>query len=249
MTPTQTAHHASSIRKCLTTISSTSTSWHGTTAPPASYGSMLDRCDPAGARPAVAPSVPLARRDRKPPHSSMGWEMRSASISAIRPRSRWSGRIWTFTSVVFLDATRGPSERRRGPLLPWPERRRLRGRPGSLTDHDIRAREFITPATEYADFDNNGYASGFVWRPGPNAYFYYNNDLPSRATTSVQFGTTGDIPVRHGFQRDGILTSRSSGRPPATGISIPTGTERSMCRSSSARPATFPCRGTTTRTA
>jgi hypothetical protein len=75
---------------------------------------------------------------------------------------------------------------------------------GSATDHDIRGHEFITPATEYADFDNNGYASGFVWRPGPNAYFYFNNDLPSAGTTSVQFGTTGDIPVRMDHNGDGL---------------------------------------------
>ncbi len=69
---------------------------------------------------------------------------------------------------------------------------------GSATDHDILAREFRTQAIEYADFDNNGWASAFVWRPGGNAYFYYNNDLffGSPPATSVQFGTTGDIPVR-----------------------------------------------------
>jgi hypothetical protein len=67
---------------------------------------------------------------------------------------------------------------------------------GSETDHDILAREFMAPAFEYADFDNNGYASGFAWRSGTNAYFYYNSDLPSLTTTAVQFGTTGDIPVR-----------------------------------------------------
>jgi len=71
-------------------------------------------------------------------------------------------------------------------------------------DHDILAREFIASAFEYADFDNDGDASGFVWRPGTNAYFYYNSDLTSVATTSVQFGTTGDIPVRMDFNGQGI---------------------------------------------
>jgi hypothetical protein len=76
----------------------------------------------------------------------------------------------------------------------------------SMTDHDIHAREFRTPATEYADFDNDGWASGFVWRPGTNAYFYYTNDLTtgSPAATSVQFGTTGDIPVRTDFFGSGL---------------------------------------------
>jgi hypothetical protein len=77
---------------------------------------------------------------------------------------------------------------------------------GSLTDHDIYASEFRTPATEYADFDNNGFASAFVWRPGTNAYFYYANDLlsGSPAANSVQFGTTGDIPVRTDFFGQGL---------------------------------------------
>jgi len=75
---------------------------------------------------------------------------------------------------------------------------------GSATDHDIRAREFIAPAFEYADFNNNGFASAFVWRPGTNAYFYYNLDLNSVTTSSVQFGTTGDIPVRMDFSGDAI---------------------------------------------
>jgi len=77
---------------------------------------------------------------------------------------------------------------------------------GSLTDHDIRAREFITPATDYADFDNDGIASAFVWRPGSNAYFYYSNDLSNGTppATSVQFGTTGDIPVRTDLDGDGL---------------------------------------------
>jgi hypothetical protein len=68
---------------------------------------------------------------------------------------------------------------------------------GSMTDHDIWAREFLPPSMEYADFDNNGWASAFVWRPGSNAYFYYSNDLlGAPPATSVQFGTNGDIPVR-----------------------------------------------------
>jgi VCBS repeat protein len=77
---------------------------------------------------------------------------------------------------------------------------------GSATDHDIRAREFLPQETEYADFNNNGWASAFVWRPGTNAYFYYSNDLSGGAppATSVQFGTTGDIPVRLDFNGDGI---------------------------------------------
>ncbi len=76
----------------------------------------------------------------------------------------------------------------------------------SATDHDIRAREFRAPAIEYADFDNDGNSSAFVWRPGSNAYFYYNNDTPSGSppATSVQFGTNGDIPVRVDYQGDGI---------------------------------------------
>jgi len=77
---------------------------------------------------------------------------------------------------------------------------------GSSTDHDIFAREFLPPAAEYADFNNNGFASAFVWRPGTNAYFYYSNDLTagSPPATSVQFGTNGDIPVRMDYDGDGI---------------------------------------------
>src|SRR6266496_2140161 len=77
---------------------------------------------------------------------------------------------------------------------------------GSATDHNIRAHEFRAPALEYADFNNNGWASAFVWRPGGNAYFYYSNDLTtgSPAATSVQFGTTGDIPVRTDFLGSGL---------------------------------------------
>jgi spore coat protein A, manganese oxidase len=77
---------------------------------------------------------------------------------------------------------------------------------GSATDHDIRAREFRWQAIEYADFDNNGWGSAFVWRPGGSAYFYYNNDLSSGSppATSVQFGTTGDIPARMDYNGDGI---------------------------------------------
>jgi hypothetical protein len=77
---------------------------------------------------------------------------------------------------------------------------------GSLTDHDIRSHEFRAPALEYADFNNNGWASAFVWRPGGNAYFYYSNDLTagSPPATSVQFGTTGDIPVRTDFLGSGL---------------------------------------------
>ena len=76
----------------------------------------------------------------------------------------------------------------------------------SATDHDIRGREFRAAALEYADFDNNGWASAFVWRPGSNAYFYYNNDAFTGfpAATSVQFGTTGDIPVRTDFNGTGF---------------------------------------------
>ncbi len=77
---------------------------------------------------------------------------------------------------------------------------------GSATNHDIRSREFRTQAIEYADFDNDGYASAFVWRPGGNAYFYYNNGLfvPSPPPTSAQFGTTGDIPVRTDYLGNGL---------------------------------------------
>jgi VCBS repeat protein len=77
---------------------------------------------------------------------------------------------------------------------------------GSSTDHDIWAREFLPPSMDYADFNNNGWASAFVWRPGTNAYFYYSNDLfgVAPSATSVQFGTTGDIPVRLDFNGDGI---------------------------------------------
>jgi len=77
---------------------------------------------------------------------------------------------------------------------------------GSATDHDILAREFLAPSIEYADFNNNGWASAFVWRPGANAYFYFSNDLTtgSPAAASVQFGTTGDIPVRVDYNGDGI---------------------------------------------
>ena len=77
---------------------------------------------------------------------------------------------------------------------------------GSVFDHDIYAREFLQPSMEYADFNNDGYASAFVWRPGSNAYFYYSDDLTagSPAATSVQFGTTGDIPVRIDYNGDGI---------------------------------------------
>jgi len=75
---------------------------------------------------------------------------------------------------------------------------------GSATDHDIRAREFVSPSLDYADFDNNGFASAFVWRPGGNAYFYYTGDLTSSSTTSVQFGTTGDIPVRTDILGSGL---------------------------------------------
>jgi len=77
---------------------------------------------------------------------------------------------------------------------------------GSATDHDIYGQEFRAPAIEYADFDNDGWASAFVWRPGGNAYFYYNNDLTSGSpsATSVQFGTTGDIPVRTDYLGSGL---------------------------------------------
>ncbi len=77
---------------------------------------------------------------------------------------------------------------------------------GSSIDHDIYAREFLPPAAEYADFNNNGYASAFVWRPGANAYFYFSNDLTggSPPVTSVQFGTTGDIPVRTDYNGSGL---------------------------------------------
>ncbi len=77
---------------------------------------------------------------------------------------------------------------------------------GSATDHDIRAREFRAQAIEYADFDNDGFSSAFVWRPGGNAYFYYNNDLlfGSPPAASVQFGTIGDIPVRTDYLGSGL---------------------------------------------
>ena len=80
------------------------------------------------------------------------------------------------------------------------------GETNLATDHDIRAREFRASAIEYADLNNNGWASAFVWRPGGNAYFYYNNDLTpgSPAATSAQFGTTGDIPVRTDYFGSGI---------------------------------------------
>ena len=77
---------------------------------------------------------------------------------------------------------------------------------GSATNHDILAREFLPPSIEYADFNNNGLASAFVWRPGANAYFYFSDDLTGGTppATSVQFGTTGDIPVRVDYNGDGI---------------------------------------------
>lgn len=70
--------------------------------------------------------------------------------------------------------------------------------------HVVYTQEFRTPSTEYADFDNNGFASAFVWRPGASATFYYANDLTSAGVTAVPFGTTGDIPVRGDFDGDGI---------------------------------------------
>jgi len=77
---------------------------------------------------------------------------------------------------------------------------------GSSTDHDIYAHGFLPQATEYADFDNNGWASAFVWRPGANAYFYFSDDLTGGAppATSFQFGTTGDIPVRTDYLGSGL---------------------------------------------
>ncbi len=73
----------------------------------------------------------------------------------------------------------------------------------TLNFHLAFTQEFRTPSTEYADFDNNGFASAFVWRPGASATFYYANDLTSAGSTAVPFGTTGDIPVRGDFDGDG----------------------------------------------
>jgi hypothetical protein len=41
-----------------------------------------------------------------------------------------------------------------------------------------------------------------VWRPGTNATFYFKGDLTAGTTSSVQFGTAGDIPVRMDFNGD-----------------------------------------------
>jgi len=72
------------------------------------------------------------------------------------------------------------------------------------SDNDIMAREFVPPAVDYADTNNNGSAAAFVWRPGTNATFYFKGDLTAGSTSSVQFGTTGDIPVRMDFNGDGV---------------------------------------------
>ena len=163
------------------------------------YGSVVTDASPPVPLPGVAPLFPMAQKPEATSQQWMGWEMAVldltgtvSAIALIRPNG-------TITSASFLAA--------RGAVLSADVAHFYRGLSvvvyeddlGSATDHDIRGHEFITPATEYADFDNNGYASGFVWRPGPNAYFYFNNDLGSVATTSVQFGTTGDIPVRTDF--------------------------------------------------
>jgi FG-GAP-like repeat len=136
----------------------------------------------------------------------MGWSMALfepggsyAAISLIRPNL-------SLGSFVILDAGGAvPSadvahfERDLSIVVYEDER-------ASVTDHDIRAHEFRTQAIEYADFNNDGWASAFVWRPGANAYFYYSNNLTSGfpAATSVQFGTTGDIPVRTDFNGSGL---------------------------------------------
>ncbi len=103
--------------------------------------------------------------------------------------------------------------------------------PGT-SDHDIYSREFLPPSVEYADFDNNGWASAFVWRPGTNASFYYSNDLTAGSPPATSFRTW-----------------QSSAHPPVTGTLISIGTERPMCPSSSAPLAISRYRGTTTGTA
>jgi len=134
----------------------------------------------------------------------MGWSMAffepggtAAAIGLVRPNlSFGSGGVLDATGAIpsadVAHFFRGLS------IVVYEDER------NSATDHDIRAREFRTQAIEYADFDNNGWASAFVWRPGGNAYFYYSNDLGSPPVSSVQFGTTGDIPVRTDFFGSGL---------------------------------------------
>jgi hypothetical protein len=159
-------------------------------------GSTLTDATPPVPSGADAELFPIAVNPQIDSQQWMGWSMAifepggtQAATLLVRPNL-------TFASFIILDATgavpsadvahffRGLS------IVVYEDER------GVPTDPDIRAREFIAPAMEYADFDNDGYASGFVWRPGTNAYFYYNEDLTSVSTNSVQFGTTGDIPVR-----------------------------------------------------
>ncbi len=163
------------------------------------YGSVLTDATPPVALPGVAPLFPMAQKPEATSQEWMGWEMAvlnfSGTVSAIalvRPNG-------TITSASLLAARGGTPSVDVAHFFRGLSVVVYEDDLGSATDHDIRGHEFITPATEYADFDNNGYASGFVWRPGPNAYFYFNSDLPSSTTTSVQFGTNGDIPVRTDF--------------------------------------------------
>ncbi len=164
------------------------------------YGSLLTDATPPVALPGVLPLFALgAQKPEATSQQFMGWEIAvlnasstASAIALVRPNL-------TVSSAAFLDAVGGTPSVDVAHFFRGLSVVVYEDNLGSGTDHDIRAREFITPATEYADFDNNGYASGFVWRPGPNAYFYFNSDLPSSTTTSVQFGTNGDIPVRTDF--------------------------------------------------
>ncbi len=172
-------------------------------------GSTVRGSTLTGATPPVVstPDTELVINASKPELTSqqfMGWSMAIVEPGGSQARTILIRPNLTSASPVILDAAgavtgadvahffRGLS------IIVYADDR------NSPTDHDIRAREFIVPAMEYADFNNNGYASGFVWRPGTNASFYYNDDLISVAANSVQFGTAGDIPVRMDSNGDAV---------------------------------------------